>query len=337
MQPSLGMQSTGELQELVHAFSNARVAVLGDLICDRFVYGDVERISPEAPVPVVRVRSEGLKVGGAGNVAHNVLTLGGRVSTFGVVGKDAYGDFLISELQRLGADTSGVFIDDSRITTLKTRVMSASQHLLRIDSEITDPIEDRFEGTIASALERASSICDILVISDYAKGVLTPSLTRKAIDLFKQVSKKVICDPKPANLPLFKGIDLITPNRDEALRSAGINRVESDSLERSARWIREQLSVGAVMITAGADGIFLLENDSGLVVPAERVEVYDVVGAGDTVCATLALALSAGADLITSAKLANICAGIVVGKLGLATVSKDELLNVIASKHSPAL
>ncbi len=321
-----------DLVKLINKFERIHIAVLGDIICDRFVYGDVERISPEAPVPVVKVRSEEMKVGGAGNVAHNIAMMGGNVHLFGVVGEDTFGGFLTSELARIGIDTTGVSVVTQRMTTLKTRIMSKSQHLLRIDRENTESIPRSSEDKIISALESLVPKIHILVISDYAKGVCSKRVSRRAIELFRKARKPIICDPKPSNLQLFKGVSLITPNREEAFRSAGINRVEGNSILKAATWLKENLLVEAVMITSGADGIFIYDRNKLRQIPAVEVEVYDVVGAGDTVCATTALAIGAGANYLTAAILANIAGGLVVSKLGLATVSREELLGAL---HSP--
>jgi len=319
------------LRELLERFSSVRLAVLGDVICDRFIYGEVERISPEAPVPVVRAQREELKPGGAANVAHNALTLGASVHLFGVVGADPWGTSLRKLLADLGMDADGVLALPGRPTTLKTRLLSQSQHLLRVDEEVTDGISPRTEDALLASLRAAAGSCDALVLSDYDKGVLTLRLAEQASRLFRSAGKPVICDPKPANIPRFVGVSLLTPNRQEALRAAGINRIENEhTLEQAAAKLREQVGAEAVMITAGGDGIYLLAGDTFTHLPAVRAEVYDVVGAGDTVCATMALALAAGGSYQDGARLANLAAGIVVGKLGLATVSRAELADALA-------
>ncbi len=314
------------LKEIVGKFSGCKVAVLGDLICDRFIYGDVERISPEAPVPVVRVSSEELQVGGAANVVHNIITLKAHAHVFGVVGDDEFGRFLRRRLSELGADVSAVFTDTNRITTLKTRIMSQSQHLLRIDREITEAIPEEIQQKLYEALEQAKEYTQALIISDYAKGVLSASLAERAIRLFRDAKKPVICDPKPANITLFKGVNLLTPNKEEALKTAGINRLEDDSIYCAATKIKELAEAEAVAITAGGDGIYLLTDDEFVHLPAVKVEVYDVVGAGDTVCAVVGLSIACGASLREAVALANVAGGIVVGKLGLATVKFEELI-----------
>ncbi len=314
-----------KLNDIIQALSRGRVAVLGDLICDRFIHGEVDRISPEAPVPVMRAKYEELRAGGAANTAHNVIALGGKAEAFGIVGDDDNGRELVEQMRAFGAGTAGVAAVAGRPTTLKTRMVAQSQQLLRVDEEVTDPIDRSVEDGILGAMAAAVGNCDVLVISDYDKGVLTERLARKAIALFRSAGKRVVCDPKPANIPHFMGVSLLTPNRQEALLAVGITRVEADSLEIAARTIRETVESDAVAITAGAEGIHLLVGEEFLHLPAESVEVYDVVGAGDTVCATIALALAVGASYQEAAALANYAGGIVVGKLGLATVSAEEL------------
>jgi rfaE bifunctional protein kinase chain/domain len=315
-----------DLASLVSRMSDQRAAVLGDLICDRFIYGSVERISPEAPVPVLLAEREEFQAGGAANVAHNITSLGGRAEIFGVLGDDFGARTMQAQMHSFGAGTSGVVGVPGRPTTRKTRMIASSQQLLRVDEEVTDPISAATEDLLLAALKEASANCAILVLSDYNKGVLTPRLCYEATQLFRQQGKPVVCDPKPVNLPSFREVTLLTPNRAEALHAAGIERVELDSLERAARRIRELTACDAVAITAGADGMYLLTDSGFQHLSGDPVEVYDVVGAGDTVCAVMALALAAGGSYEEAAVLANHAAAMVVGKLGLATVTAPELL-----------
>jgi len=315
-----------KLQEIVRAMAGQQVAVLGDLICDRFIHGSVDRISPEAPVPVLRTLRHEYAAGGAANVAHNLAQLGGRAEVFGVVGSDFGSRMLLKRLESTGAGLGGVVTVEDRPTTVKTRLVAQSQQLLRFDEEVTDPIAEAVQDRLLAGLRAAAENCRILILSDYDKGVLTERLAQGAIALFRRAGKRVVCDPKPANLHNFVGVSLLTPNRQEALLAAGITRVEADSLEIAARILRETVESEAVAITAGADGVYLLAGEEFTHLPAEQVEVYDVVGAGDTVCAVMALALAAGADYREAAALANYAGAVVVGKLGLATVTAAELL-----------
>jgi rfaE bifunctional protein kinase chain/domain len=314
------------LANIVEQMAGRRIAVLGDLICDRFIYGEVSRISPEAPVPVMRASREELLAGGAANVAHNVATLAGRADIFGIVGDDADGRKLLEAMHGFGAGVGGVLTVSGRPTTVKTRMIALTQQLMRLDYEVTDPIDARAEDSLLVSLKLAAQECDLLVISDYDKGVLTKRLAQEAIAFFKAAGKRTVCDPKPANIPLYTGVSLMTPNRQEALLATGINRVEPQSMETAGRMLQAAVGCEAVAITAGAEGIFLVAGDDFCHITGEPVEVYDVVGAGDTVCATMALALAAGADYVEAAQLANVAGAIVVGKLGLATVGAPELL-----------
>ena len=313
------------LAKLIDGMEGRRIAVLGDLICDRFIYGEVSRISPEAPVPVMLAAREETLTGGAANVAHNIITLGAKADVLGVIGDDTYGKMLGEKIYRFGGNVSGILTIAGRPTTVKTRMVAQTQQLLRVDSEVTDPIDARAEDSLLASLKLAAQECSLLVLSDYDKGVLTPRLAKEAIALFRAQGKPVICDPKPANIPHFHGVSLITPNRQEALLATGINRVEPDSLEKAGRLLQESVGCEAVAITAGADGIHLATKDGYEHIRAVPVEVYDVVGAGDTVCAAMALALAAGGGYVEAARIANFAAAIVVGKLGLATVTATEL------------
>lgn len=319
-----------ELASLLTRMAGQRAAVLGDLICDRFIYGSVDRISPEAPVPVLLAEREEYQAGGAANVAHNITSLGGNAEVFGVLGDDFGARTLQAQVRGFGAGTGGIVAVPGRPTTRKTRMIASSQQLLRVDEELTDPISKHTEDLLLAALNEASAGCSILILSDYNKGVLTPRLCREATQLFRAQGKPVACDPKPANLRNFREVTLLTPNRAEALRAAGIERPELDSLERAARHIRELTACEAVAITAGADGMYLFTNDELQQFSGVPVEVYDVVGAGDTVCAVMALALAAGGTYEEAAVLANHAAAMVVGKLGLATVTAPELLARLA-------
>jgi D-beta-D-heptose 7-phosphate kinase/D-beta-D-heptose 1-phosphate adenosyltransferase len=320
------------LSTIIGQMAGRRVAVLGDLICDRFIYGEVDRISPEAPVPVMRAKSEEILAGGAANVAHNVVTLLGRADIFGIVGDDADGRKLMETMHGFGAGVGGVLTVSGRPTTVKTRMVAQTQQLMRLDYEVTGAIDARAEDSLLASLKLAAQECDLLVLSDYDKGVLTKRLAQDAIAVFKAAGKRTVCDPKPANIPHFSGVSIMTPNRMEALLATGINRVEPHSMETAGRMLQSAVGCEAVAITAGADGIYLLAGETYTHIPGEPVAVYDVVGAGDTVCAAMALALAAGAKYEEAAALANYAGAIVVGKLGLATVNAPELLARVDGK-----
>jgi D-beta-D-heptose 7-phosphate kinase/D-beta-D-heptose 1-phosphate adenosyltransferase len=316
--------------EILERFAGRRLIVLGDLMLDEFIWGEVRRISPEAPVPVVEVRHETWHLGGAGNVVANLLELGAEAIPIGVIGDDPAGDRLRRRFLERGAGTAGLVVDPARPTTLKMRIIAHSQQMVRADREsrhaIEAEVEDRLIAMYDAALDRAEAV----IISDYEKGVLTPRVLRHAIERARARQTPVCLDPKIKHLASYRQVDLITPNQHEAERATGIEIVDQESLERAARGLREMLECGAVLITRGERGMTLLDAAGTLThIPTAAREVYDVTGAGDTVIATLALALAAGAALDEAAVIANHAAGVVVGKVGTATLTRAELSSAL--------
>jgi rfaE bifunctional protein kinase chain/domain len=308
-------------------FAGRRLLVLGDLMLDEFIWGEVRRISPEAPVPVVEVRRESQHLGGAGNVVSNLLALGARATIIGVIGADAAGERLRDQAQERGADVTGLVVDSSRPTTLKTRIVAHSQQMLRFDREEKRAITSATEEMVIEHFHSAASSVEAIVISDYEKGALTPKLLRAVIEEARSLQIPVCLDPKLKNWSHYVGVDVITPNQLEAERASGIEITDEASLMAAARWIRDSLECRDVLITRGEHGMGLLDATGRLThIPTVAREVYDVTGAGDTVIATLALALAAGAPIDEAAVIANQAAGIVVGKVGTATVSRAELI-----------
>jgi D-beta-D-heptose 7-phosphate kinase/D-beta-D-heptose 1-phosphate adenosyltransferase len=307
-------------------FPASRILVLGDVMVDEYVWGTVSRISPEAPVPVVAVRSESLKIGGAGNVAVNIATLGGLVEVVGVVGDDAAALRLTHELERIGVKADGLVVDDTRPTTIKSRVVAGSQHVVRFDRESDAPIGPAVRTRVMQEVRERLPQADVLLISDYAKGMIGPHLTREVLRLASRLKKFVAVDPKVQHVPLFRGVTVIAPNHHEAAAAARILiREEADLLRVGERLLR-RLKARAVLITRGEEGMSLFEAGRPVThIPTFAREVYDVTGAGDTVMAALALALASGASMRDAAVLANYAAGVVVGKRGTATVSRAEL------------
>jgi D-beta-D-heptose 7-phosphate kinase/D-beta-D-heptose 1-phosphate adenosyltransferase len=293
---------------------------------DEYMWGTVSRISPEAPVPVVAVRSETVRVGGAGNVATNVAALGGRVSLIGLVGNDAAGERLSHELELAGVKSDGLIMDASRPTTIKSRVVAGSQHVVRFDRESDAPASRAVRRRMVAAVQERLPKADVLLISDYAKGVVGPALVREVLKLAARHRTPVAVDPKVQHLTLFTGVTLVAPNHHEAAAAARVSvRSETDLLRVGQRLLR-RLKVRAVLITRGEQGMSLFEAGKAVVhIPTVAREVYDVTGAGDTVMGALSLALAAEADMQTAAVLANYAAGVVVGKRGTATVSRAEL------------
>jgi D-beta-D-heptose 7-phosphate kinase/D-beta-D-heptose 1-phosphate adenosyltransferase len=305
-----------------------KIVVLGDVMLDEFVWGDVTRISPEAPVPVVNIQRESVHLGGAANVLANVVALGGKACVVGVVGNDSAGARLRTSLKEASPIQTDAYlvVDESRPSTTKTRIIAHSQLVVRADREQRTPVNGNTEKQILQSLKDALQNADAFVVSDYDKGVVTSRILGEILQ-FAYDRVPVLIDPKIRNFSYYRPASLITPNNHEALRMTNLEEDSDAGLHQAARIIREKLSCDAVLITRGERGIMLLEgyNDPVFVETAAR-EVYDVTGAGDTVIATLAAGLAAGATMLEAANLANHAAGIVVGKVGTATTSADELL-----------
>ena len=314
--------------QILRAMRDRKIVILGDVMLDEFVWGEVTRISPEAPVPVVDVRRESVHLGGAANVLANVAALGAKSCVIGVVGKDAAGERLNQSLQEASSLQAKdyLIVDEERPSTTKTRIIAHNQLVVRADREKRSPVNGNVERRIVESLKQALQDADAFVISDYDKGVVTPSILGQVLPLaYERVP--VLIDPKLRNFSHYRPASLITPNHHEALRMTHTEEDTDDGLHRAAKIIQEQLGCDAVLITRGAGGIMLVEghNKPVYVATAAR-EVYDVTGAGDTVIATLSAALATGATMLEAADLANHAAGIVVGKVGTATASADELL-----------
>ena len=312
--------------EILRAVRECHVVVLGDVMLDEFVWGDVTRISPEAPVPVVDVRRESVHLGGAANVLANLVALGAKGTVVGVVGNDPSGERLKHGLSELGALDQCLIVDESRQSTTKTRIIAHSQLVVRADRESRVPVNGKVEAQILSCLKEALKRADAFVVSDYDKGVVTPGILREILPLaYERVP--VLIDPKLRNFNSYRPATLVTPNHFEALRMSGLEDHSNDGSHQAARVIREKLGCDAVLITRGDRGMMLLKGDEEPVyVETAAREVYDVTGAGDTVVAALAAALASGASLLEAASLANHAAGIVVGKVGTATATAEELL-----------
>jgi D-glycero-beta-D-manno-heptose-7-phosphate kinase len=325
-----GVNLSKTLHPFVSRFERSRVLVLGDVMLDEYVWGTVSRISPEAPVPVVAVRSESLKIGGAGNVAANIAALGGRADVVGVVGNDAAGERLTRELDRVGVKAGGLVVDGSRPTTIKSRVVAGSQHVVRFDRESDAPLDAAVRRQVLQRVREMLPAAQVLLISDYAKGVVGSRAVREVLGMAARLKKIVAVDPKVQHVPLFRGVTVIAPNHHEAAAAARILVRDEADLLRVGQTLLRRLQARAVLITRGEHGMSLFEaNNSVTHIPTAAREVYDVTGAGDTVMAVLALALAAGAPMRQAAALANYGAGVVVGKRGTATVSPAELARAL--------
>jgi len=315
-------------EEITRQLRERNIVVLGDVMLDEFLWGDVTRISPEAPVPVVDIKRESTHLGGAANVLANLLALGAQACVIGVVGDDFAGERIRSSVNDKSImQTDGLLITDkSRPTTIKTRIIAQQQMIVRADREHRMPVDAPTETRIIAAVKTALANAQALIISDYDKGVVTPRVLSEVLPA-AYGRMPVLIDPKIRNFDSYRPATLVTPNHHEALRLANLEEDSDASLQTAARMIRARLGCDAVLITRGDRGMMLCEGERDPVhVETAAREVYDVTGAGDTVIATLAAALAAGASMTEAAVLANQAAGIVVGKLGTATASADEVL-----------
>ena len=314
--------------EILSHFSRQRIIVLGDLMLDEFIWGEVRRISPEAPVPVVEVRRETILPGGSGNVVSNLIELGATAIPVGIVGDDEGGRMLREICSTRGAPVGAVLTVAGRPTTRKTRIVAHSQQMVRADREDRSPVDPSTEEQILEKIEGLLPLADALIISDYEKGLLTPHLLRQVVLLARRAGRLVCLDPKLRHFTHYREVDLVTPNQNEAERAAGIEIVDAASLTAAANEIRRLIDCRHVLITRGEHGMTLLEESGRITnIPTTAREVYDVTGAGDTVIAAFTLALTAGASPVEAAIIANQAAGLVVAKVGTATTSLAEILN----------
>jgi D-beta-D-heptose 7-phosphate kinase/D-beta-D-heptose 1-phosphate adenosyltransferase len=327
------MRKQRSLEKILSRFSKVKILVVGDIMMDRFIWGKVSRISPEAPVPVVAVEKETFLLGGAANVVNNIHSLGGKVSLCGVVGDDEMGEKIIKELAEMGIGMHGIFVEQGRQTTTKTRIIAHQQQVVRIDREATDHLKVPTLRNLSEFLKKNMEGFNGVILSDYGKGLLTKELIRATIRRAREMKKFIMVDPKLKNFSHYKGATVITPNAAEASAASGILINDLSSLKRAGRMLLKKLGCDVLVITRGEEGIAIFEpHQEPFLVSTVAKEVYDVTGAGDTVIGTMALALGAGARVIEAAKLANYAAGIVVGKIGTATVSWAELFNVVKER-----
>ena len=320
------------LLALQSRFRGKHLLVIGDLILDRFIWGSVERISPEAPVPILRVDSENLRLGGAANVIHNIRALGGRVTACGLVGQDEPGKRLIEELKKVGSSVAKVVVARGFSTTQKTRIIASPRHqqIVRLDRESHREMDRRWLQKLREFVRRQAGQCDGIVVSDYGKGVIHRELLELIAELADE--KKLVCvvDPKKENFNYYRNATLVTPNQEEASGASGIEIRDDTSLREAGRRLLDLWQTQAVLITRGHEGMSLFRGDgkSGYF-PTTAKEVFDVTGAGDTVVATCALALASCAAYEEAAVLANLAAGIVVGEVGTVAVTSDQLKKTI--------
>ena len=315
-----------DLKALLDRAGGRAVLIVGDLMLDHFVIGRVDRISPEAPVPVVQFDHESYRLGGAANVAHNVAALGGSVEIAGLVGNDPEGSRLVADLREAGIGTAAVIADRDRCTTRKLRVVTnRNQQVARIDYECDRPVDGDIESALATKIHEAAARADVVLVSDYQKGTITQVTAQAAIEAARARGVPSLVDPKVPHIDYYAGASLITPNHHEAA-AVTLQRIRTSADARSAaQRFRERVRCDSVLITRGEHGMWLLGADGEFDLPAEAREVSDVTGAGDTVIAAMALGLAAGGSLKDAARLANRAAGLAVARFGPVAISAEEL------------
>ncbi len=332
------MTETLPLAARIADLANGRVLCVGDLMLDRYVYGTVSRISPEAPIPVFHIDREAAMLGGAGNVVRNLTALGAGVAFVAVVGDDAVGRKLTEMVGEDARIEPYLLVERGRPSTVKTRYIADGQQLLRADSETTRPVADALGETLERLVAGALEGCDVAVLSDYAKGVLSDAVIAAAIAAARAAGKPVIVDPKGKDYTRYRGAHVLTPNHRELAAETGIAADDDDAVARAAAALAARCEAETVVVTRGGDGMSVVARDGAVThLPAEAREVFDVSGAGDTVVATLAAAMARGASVVEAARLANHAAGVVVGKLGTAVVYADELLHAVHADEWAAI
>ncbi len=331
------------LQNVVAAFAGKKVAVIGDLMLDAYVWGNAQRISPEAPVPVVNAEKESCCLGGAANVMRNIVTLGGSACAYGVLGNDSDGNMVREMLAGYRIDCRNVLPDNQRRTTRKQRILAGGQQLLRIDHEDTFDLNDEIRSVLFDKLSNdiKHHLVDAVIFEDYAKGVLSSGLVDSLVKVAQEAGVITALDPKPGNIAPVSGITIMKPNRGEAFAMCGrkntspAGRVQDDeALLQVAEQIQKTWNVEQLLVSLAAQGMALFRlGQPVVVIPTKAREVFDVSGAGDTVIGTYTLALCAGATPEEAALVANYAAGVVVGKVGTVTVGKDELLQAFEDER----
>ncbi|ANN63528.1 ADP-heptose synthase [Brachyspira hyodysenteriae] len=334
-----------DLKDKAQKILDAKVLVIGDLMLDRFTYGDVIRISPEAPVPILHVKNEESYLGGAGNVARNISALIGNSNSdnifmIGVIGKDKSADIIMENINYANISSKGIVIDDTRSTITKTRIVAGTQQIVRIDEEDTSPFSSNIVKNIEKAFMDNVDNYNVVIISDYNKGVITKQLSKKIIDTCNKKNKPVLVDPAIKHFSFYKKATLMTPNLKEAVEGAESKapfyEFDAKAIKVLGENIIKKLSLSKLMITLGANGMALFDKDIKLkdknipyIIPTKAKSVFDVSGAGDTVISVLAMCLSVGLSFKESSEIANAAAGVVVGKRGTSTLSLKELIDVL--------
>lgn len=312
-------------KKIIRGFKDRDILVIGDIILDHYIWGKVNRISPEAPVPVVEVTRENFLLGGAANVAHNIVSLGGRASVIGINGQDIAGEALMNILRQKGVNCDGIFTEN-RPTTVKTRVIAHNQQVVRFDREDRKYVDGKILKGILGYINSVFFRYDAVIVSDYQKGMISNELIRDIVKKAKPKDMFIAVDPKVGHFDFYKGVSLITPNVMEASSGSQIDIRDDKTLLRAGRSLLKKLSCKAVLITRGEQGMSLFEKNKVTHIPTVARKVYDVTGAGDTVISAFTLACASGANMEEAAVIANHAAGIVVGEVGTAVSTPEQLL-----------
>lgn len=319
-----------KIRAFIGKFPDTRTLVIGDIILDEYIWGDVSRISPEAPVPVVEIQRETKSLGGAANVLHNITSLGGQSVLCGVIGDDDNGREIIRKIEGMGLLPDGIITDPARRTSIKTRVVARNQQVVRFDREDQGPLHPGITGTLLERIKSRINNLDAIIVADYGKGVISPLLMKGLRKLIADSDIILAVDPKTDHFEYYKGIDVITPNHHEAGTFCGFEIRDEERLIRAGRQMLSGLNCRSVLITQGKDGMTLFERgEEPCHIPTKARKVFDVSGAGDTVIGTLCLGLASGMGLKSSSLIANVAAGIVVGEVGTSVVTAEELIRVL--------
>ena len=323
-----------KLYNAQHQRQKPKILVIGDLMLDHYILGNASRLSPEAPVPIVNVKKENKIVGGAANVASNLIDLGAQVSLAGITGNDIFGEEIKTILQNKNIDTQLILTDDSRPTTVKTRVIASNHQIVRIDHEQTHDISAALEKDFLNSLYTHIEASDIIILSDYNKGLLTKKLCLDIIDHCNQLQKRIIVDPKGLDYTKYKGSFIIKPNRKELAEAAKTEKIDTpEELVKAAGIIFNTTHAAYLIVTLSEGGIAIITSDDHQILPVMATEVYDVTGAGDTVIATLAYCLTLGLTVEEACQIANYAASIVIKHIGSATTTVDEIIAAIKTNN----
>jgi len=321
---------TNRLLHLLNRCKGKKIAVIGDVMLDRYIWGKVARISPEAPVPVVEVQEESMRLGGAANVANNIFSLGGIPVLFGVIGDDSAGIDLMRLLTEKKFEKFGIYVDKNRPTTLKTRIIAHNQHVVRADFEKTDDISDELAAQLVKKIHSLMGELNGIIIQDYNKGIITKSLIKQVIGLALKHDCLIAVDPKFNNFFEYKNVTLLKPNIAETQNALGFALDSDERITIAGRLLLERLHCKNVLITRGLEGMSLFsENGSERKVKTKARKIHDVSGAGDTVISTLTMILAAGGDIVEAATIANHAAGVVCGEVGIVPIDPEKLLESV--------